>query len=74
MDHEKELERISEIDKILTELPPGSLVYKNINGKEQPYLQWTENGKQRTKYIKKEGREDAVALALQRKELLEERK
>ena len=39
MDHEKELERISEIDKILTELPPGSLVYKNINGKEQPYLQ-----------------------------------
>ena len=61
MDRNEKLERIREIDELLNQLPPGSLVYKTINGKEQPYLQWTENGKQRTKYIKKEGREEAVA-------------
>ena len=74
MNRNEKLERIREIEEILSELPPGSLVYKIINGKEQPYLQWTENGRQLTKYIKKAGRENAIALALQRKELTEEKK
>ena len=74
LNHNEKLERIREIDEMLSMLPPGSLVYKTINGKEQPYLQWTENGKQQTKYIKKEGREDAIAQAIKRKELTEERK
>lgn len=74
LNHNEKLERIREIDEMLSMLPPGSLVYKTINGKEQPYLQWTENGKQQTKYIKKEGREDAIDQAIKRKELTEERK
>ena len=44
-----------------TEYIKGTLVYKTINGKKQPYLQWTENGKSKSRYIKKEEREQVFA-------------
>ena len=37
--------RIIKIENELAILPQGSINIKKINGKEQPYLQWTEIGK-----------------------------
>ena len=36
--------RIEEIDRRLEELPKGTLTYKKIKGKEQPYIQRTKIG------------------------------
>lgn len=74
MTYEKTLRRISEIEEQLAQLPPGYVVYKNIRGKKQPYLQWSENGKPRSQYIKIEGREETIAKAQLRKELATELK
>ena len=49
--------RIMELENELAILPQGSINIKKIKGKEQPYLQWTENGKSKSKYIKKDERE-----------------
>ena len=45
-------ERIKEIEQALTELPVGYISKKVINGKERFYLQWMENGKLKSRYIK----------------------
>ena len=36
----------------IAELPVGGITYKTINGKRYPYLQWTENGRQRSRTVK----------------------
>ena len=43
--------RIYELENEIASLPQGSINMKKIYGKEQPYLQWTENGKSKSKYI-----------------------
>ena len=48
MDTQKQ---ILELENEIAALPQGSINIKKINGKEQPYLQWTENGKSKSKYI-----------------------
>lgn len=53
----------------LSALPKGYISRKNINGKTQNYLQWWENGKLKSKYVRKD---DLAALEQQiarRKEL-----
>ena len=50
--------RIAEIEQELTKLPKGRVSYKKIKGKEQPYLQWSENGIARTQYVKVHEREE----------------
>ena len=65
-------ERIAELEKLISELPKGSISVKRINGKEQPYLQWTENGKRHSRYIKSEERDGLFAQVAQRKELEQE--
>lgn len=47
----EQLERIQELENLISKLPQGSITYKTIHGKKQPYLQWTENGKTRTSII-----------------------
>ena len=47
-------ERIKEIDERLAYLPKGTLTYKTINGKKQPYIQRTVEGKSVSYYIKKD--------------------
>ena len=37
----------------LSLLPKGSLTYKKIKGKPQPYLQWREGKKIKSRYVKK---------------------
>ena len=40
----------------LASLPKGYISNKTIGGKVRHYLQWTENGKIKSRYIKKVGR------------------
>ncbi|MGN0250415.1 MAG: AAA family ATPase [Oliverpabstia sp.] len=64
--------RIKELENEIAILPQGSINVKKINGKEQPYLQWTENGKSKSKYIKKGERKQIFAEVERRKQLQDE--
>ena len=44
-------EEISKLENQISELPAGYISRKIINGKERFYLQWSENGKVKSKYI-----------------------
>lgn len=66
--------RIRELERKIESLPNGYISAKMINGKEQFYLQWSENGKTKSQYIKKgelDKTKEEVAL---RKKLREELK
>ena len=43
-----------EIQARIDTLPVGGITLKTINGKKYPYLQWTENGKQRGRRVREE--------------------
>ncbi|MDO4490499.1 MAG: AAA family ATPase [Lachnospiraceae bacterium] len=58
------LSKIKEIDDRLEELPKGTLTYKTINGKKQPYLQRTIDGKSKSIYIR-QGERERILLELQ---------
>jgi len=60
-------ELIQLLEKRIKELPAGYISKKNIHGKPRYYLQWRENGKMRSKYI----RDDELANV---QEQIEERK
>lgn len=45
-------ELMKRMEKRIAELPAGYISKKNINGKERYYLQWRENGKVQSQYIK----------------------
>lgn len=64
-------EKIQKLENEIASLPQGTINIKKIYGKEQPYLQWTENGKSRSKYIKKGEREEIFAGVEKRKQLQE---
>lgn len=52
MNNEEKLEsELSNITKKIEELPSGYISKKTINGKTKHYLQWTEDGKKKSKYI-----------------------
>ncbi len=48
------------LEEELATLPVGSYVIKVMKGREQPSLQWSENGKTKSRYIKKDEREDVM--------------
>lgn len=60
------------IRRRIAELPAGSISIKTIKGKEQPYLQWTEGGKTKSRYLKAAEREEVFAQVEERKRLEEE--
>lgn len=64
--------RIKEVEKRIEELPKGTLTYKNIKGKRQPYLQRTENGKSVSVFIKVSERERIMAEIEERRNLQDE--
>ena len=70
----KQLDRIQELEDLISELPKGSITYKTINRKKQPYLQWTEMGKTKSKYIKVAEREAVIEQVSLRRALQEELK
>ena len=45
-------EQIAALEKELSTCSNGYISRKVINGKERFYLQWTENGKLKSRYIK----------------------
>lgn len=68
------LGRIQELEALIAKLPQGNITYKPINGKKQPYLQWTEKGKTKSKYIKIAEREAVIAQVNLRRTLQKELK
>ncbi len=67
------MENIAEIyeklKKELEQLPVGYISKKNINGNTQYYLQWRENGRMKSKYIRKGDLETVEQQIAKRKEL-----
>ena len=49
----KELKKeITLVEEKIASYPRGNVSFKTIKGKKQPYLQWTEDGKRHSKYLK----------------------
>lgn len=72
MTRQERLLRIATIEQKLMELPKGKIFYKKIKGKDQPYLQWSENGKAMTKYVKVSQQNEVFRQLETRDRLLEE--
>lgn len=70
----KYFDRIQELEHMIAKFPQGNITYKTINGKKQPYLQWTEKGKTKSRYIKIAEREEVIAQVNLRYTLQEELK
>ena len=66
--------QITELEKELAESINGYISRKVINGKERFYLQWTENGKLKSRYIKADELEQTRAAVERRKSLQAELK
>ncbi len=66
--------KIDMIDERLEELPRGTLTYKNINGKRQPYIQRTVDGKSVSYYVKVADRERILMEFQERSDLLDMKK
>ncbi len=64
--------RISALEEELARLPMGNLAMKKIKGKEQPYLQWSDGGKTKSRYIKLDEREITMKQLERRKEIQQE--
>ena len=60
---------MAELEKEIASLPAGYISRKRINGTERYYLQWTENGKIKSRYIKFPELEQVRAGVEKRKEL-----
>lgn len=66
--------RLEEINQELDELVKGTLTYKTINGKRQPYIQRTIDGRTVSYYVKTNERERILMEIEQKNALLEEKK
>lgn len=54
--------------KTIDELPKGNIVYKKIKNRKYPYLQWKEEKKTISKYIKNKDLEEIKLLIKRREE------
>lgn len=62
---------VKKCKEIIASLPSGNVTYKTINGKRYPYYQWMENGKQRSRVVKKDELDILLHNISMRKILLE---
>ena len=69
MDNREIENELSKIRQEISELPIGYISKKTINGKTKQYLQWTENGKKKSKYVDDELAEELRAKIERRREL-----
>ncbi len=60
---------IKELEQKISNLPPGSITKKKVNGKVYFYHRWTENRKRREKYIPNDEAENYRTLIEERKKL-----
>ena len=51
MNNQEIQNELLQVQKEISELPIGYISKKTINGKTKQYLQWTENGKKKSKYV-----------------------
>lgn len=65
--------RLLKIEEQIAALPKGNITYKTIRGKERMYLQWSENGRLQSKYIKLVDQPIVIAQIEKRKALEAER-
>ena len=63
------MKSIEEIKEEIEKLPKGYISNKTISGKTRHYLQWTENGKVKSLYLREEDYERVKSEIEQRKEL-----
>lgn len=63
--------RLAEILDEISKLPVGNITRKTIRGKSRMYLQWREDGKTKSRYIKAEEEADTAA-AIERRKALEQ--
>ena len=64
-------EQIKKLEDELLTYPNGYISRKMIGGKERFYLQWTENGRLKSKYIKADELEYMNSMVERRKQLQE---
>ncbi len=64
--------REKELRQQIENLPKGNITYKTIRGMRRMYLQWTEEGKRKSVYVKAEDEQSTVQMVLRRKALEEE--
>jgi len=62
-------DHIEKLRKKIDSLPKGNITTKNIRGKSRMYLQWREDGRQKSKYIKAAEEQDILAQIEERKQL-----
>ncbi len=62
----------NELEKKIALLPKGTITYKIIRGKRRMYLQWSEDGQRKSKYIKAENEREVLEAVKYRKQLEEE--
>lgn len=63
-------DKIRELEEEIVKLPIGYISNKNIQGKVRHYLQWTENGKVKSKYIP-DDEYDSVCKAIEKRKALQ---
>lgn len=69
MNNQEIQNELLQVQKEIAELPAGYISKKNINGKTRYYLQWTEDGKKKSKYVDDELAEELRAKIERRREL-----
>lgn len=65
---------VERLDEEIAQLPAGYISKKNIRGKVQYYLQWKENGKLKSKYVRESGLPELETQIERRKRLQAKRK
>ena len=69
MNNQEIQNELLQVQKEISELPIGYISKKTINGKTKQYLQWTENGKKKSKYVDDELAEELRVKIERRREL-----
>lgn len=74
MNHQEIQNELVKVQKEIAELPVGYISKKNIYGKTRYYLQWSEDGKKKSKYIDDALVDDLRSKIERRRELQKEEK
>lgn len=74
MNNQEIKNELLQVQKEIAELPAGYISKKNINGKTRYYLQWTEDGKKKSKYVDDALVDDLCAKIERRRELQKKEK
>ena len=74
MNNQENQNELLQVQKEIAELPAGYISKKNINGKTRYYLQWTEDGKKKSKYVDDAIVDDLRAKIERRRELQKKEK